>query len=101
MPLSRAYVTSVVQSWSLRWLDQEVANAIATLEAEYYGADFGPTRTERGFNKELEALKAWHINERYDRNAIVVRKRWRAVAERDQPPVPRTRQVFDRIILLR
>ena len=68
-------------------LKQEVANAIVTLEVEYFGAEFGPTETERGFNKELEALKTWRIDERYDQNAIAARKRWRAVVERDQPPV--------------
>jgi len=50
MPLSRAYATSLAQFRSLR-SEQEVANTIATLEAEYYGAEFGPTETERGFNK--------------------------------------------------
>lgn len=89
MPLSRAYATSVAQFRSLR-SEQEVANTIATLEAEYYGAEFGPTETERGFNKELEALKTWHVDERYDQNAIAARKRWKAVVEREQPPVPWT-----------
>lgn len=89
MPLSRAYATSVAQFRSLR-SEQEVANTIATLEAEYYGAEFGPTETEQGFNKELEALKTWHVDERYDQNAIAARKRWKAVVEREQPPVPWT-----------
>ena len=89
LPLSRAYATSVAQFRSLR-SEQEVANTIATLEAEYYGAEFGPTETERGFNKELEALKTWQVDERYDQNAIAARKRWKAVVEREQAPVPWT-----------
>ena len=89
MPLSRAYATSVAQFRSLR-SEQEVANTIATLEAEHYGAEFLPTETERGFNKELEAIKTWHVDERHDQNAIAARKRWKAVVERDQPPVPWT-----------
>ena len=89
MPLSRAYATSVAQFRSLR-SEQEVANTIATLEAEAYGAEFGPTETERGFNKEIEALKTWRVDERYDQNAIAARKRWRAVVEREQPAIPWT-----------
>jgi len=89
MPLSRAYATSVGQFRSLR-SEQEVATMIATLEAEHYGAEFRPTETERGFNKELEALKTWQVDERYDQNAIAARKRWKAVAERGQSPVPWT-----------
>ena len=89
MPLSRAYATSVAQFRSLR-SEQEIANTIATLEAEAYGAEFGPTETERGFNKELDALKTWHVDERYDQNAIAARKRWKAVVEREQPAVPWT-----------
>jgi small subunit ribosomal protein S23 len=89
MPLSRAYAASVAQFRSLR-SEQEVANMIATLEAEYYGADFLPTETERGFNKEIKALETWHVDERYDQGAIAARKRWKAVVERVQPPVPWT-----------
>ena len=89
MPLSRAYATSVAQFRALR-SEQEVANMIATLEAEAYGAEFGPTETERGFSKELEALKTWNVDERYDQNAIAARKRWKAVVEREQPAVPWT-----------
>ena len=89
MPLSRAYSASVAQFRSLR-SEQEVANMIATLEAEHYGAEFRPTETERGFNKELEALKSWQVDERYDQNAIAARKRWKAVVERSQPAVPWT-----------
>ena len=89
MPLSRAYSVSVAQFRSLR-SEQEVATMIAALEAEYHGAEFGPTETERGFNKELEALKTWEVDERYDQQAIAARKRWKAVVERGQPPVPWT-----------
>lgn len=89
MPLSRAYATSVAQFRSLR-SEQEVATMIAALEAEAYGAEFGPNETERGFNKEREAFKSWDTDARYDQNAIAARKRWKAVVEREQPAVPWT-----------
>lgn len=63
---------------------------IANLEAEHYGAEFLPTETERGFNKEVKALETWHVDERYDQSAIAARKRWKAVVERGQPPIPWT-----------
>ena len=47
-----------------------------------------PAETERGLNKELEAIKTWH--ERHDQIAIAAEKRWKAVVESDQPPVPWT-----------
>ena len=78
MPVSRAYSVSVAQFRSLR-SEQEVATMIAALEAEYYGAEFGPMETERGFNKELEALKTWEVDERYDQQTIAARKGWKAV----------------------
>ena len=72
MPLSRAHATSLAQFRSLR-SEQEVAHTIATLEAEHYGAEFLLTETERGFNKELEAVKTWHVDERHDQIAIAAK----------------------------
>ena len=63
---------------------------IAALEAEHHGVEFSPTETEQGFNKELKALETWRVDERYDPNAIAARKRWKAVVERSQPPIPWT-----------
>lgn len=85
--LSRTYVTSVAQFHSpcSEW---KVTIMIATLEMEACGAEFGPTETERGFNKELKALKTWRIDERYSQNAIATKQRREAVVKRESPSIP-------------
>lgn len=55
------------------------------MEAEAYGAQFGPTATEAGHQKEVQAVKAWDVDERYDPSAIAARRRWKMVVERDTP----------------
>jgi small subunit ribosomal protein S23 len=58
VPLSEAYATAVAQYRSLR-SEHRVATAVAVLEAEAMGAQFGPTEIERGFELETAALKSW------------------------------------------
>lgn len=84
MPLSEAYATSIGQFRALR-SEHEFATMFATLEAEYYGAQFAPTETEVGFARELDAVKTWKVDERYDQSAITARKRWKVVVDRDHP----------------
>jgi small subunit ribosomal protein S23 len=84
LPLSDAYSASIAQFRALR-SEHDIATTFAALEAEHYGSQFGPTETETGFARELNAIKTWDVDERYDQGAIVARKRWKAVVERDHP----------------
>lgn len=58
VPLSEAYASAVAQYRALR-SERTVATAVAVLEAEAMGVQFGPTEIERGFDLETKALQSW------------------------------------------
>ena len=39
--------------------EHQIATAFAAQEAEYYGAKFGPSEMDRGFEKEREAISSF------------------------------------------
>lgn len=78
--LSDAYATSISQFRSLRAV-QHVATRFAAQAAKAYGASFGPSDTERGFEAENRVLDANELKtERLDDSARLARSRWRMVA---------------------
>ena len=80
--LSDAYATSISQFRSLRAV-QHVATRFAAQAAKAYGASFGPSATERGFEVENKVLDANELRtERLDDSARLARSRWRMVALR-------------------
>lgn len=81
IPLSKAYARAIAQFRSLR-AEHHIATTTAVMEAEAYGAAFGPTHIEQGFAKEQKELEAWHKKGELDAGAIAARKRWRAIIER-------------------
>jgi small subunit ribosomal protein S23 len=81
IPLSQAYARAVAQFRSLRG-EHHIATTTAALEAEAYGAIFPPTAIEQGFVKEQKQIEAWKSKDELDAGAIVARKRWRAIIER-------------------
>lgn len=58
LSLSQAYHNTLSSYHGLK-AEHEHATRYAVLEAKYYGADLGKTETERGFEKEDEALDSW------------------------------------------
>lgn len=52
------------------------------MEAEAYGAIFGPTSIEQGHAREQKELEKWHRKDELDAGAIAARKKWRAIIER-------------------
>jgi small subunit ribosomal protein S23 len=81
IPLSQAYARAISQFRSLR-SEHHIATTFAALEAEAYGAKFGPTEIESGFEKEKESLKTFERREELDEGAMAARKRWRAIVEK-------------------
>lgn len=81
IPLSKAYAQAVAQFRSLR-SEHHIATTTAALEAEAYGAVYAPSEIERGFAKEQEALENWESKAELDAGAIVARKRWKAIVDR-------------------
>ncbi|KEP52598.1 ribosomal protein S25 [Rhizoctonia solani 123E] len=84
VPLSEAYATAVAQYRSLR-SEHRVATAVAILEAEAMGAQFGPTEIERGFELEAAALKSWETGEGGRAAATGAGKQWSADAPSQFP----------------
>jgi small subunit ribosomal protein S23 len=82
--LSEAYATAVAQYRSLR-SEHRVATAVAVLEAEAMGAQFGPTEIERGFELEAAALKSWEGGEGRGATAAGAGKQWSAEAPSEFP----------------
>ena len=79
LALSDAYATSIAQFRTLRAI-QHVATLFAALEAVAYGAKFGPSATERGYEAENRVLEANELRtERLDDSARLARSRWRMV----------------------
>ncbi|KAG9122950.1 mitochondrial ribosomal small subunit component [Ceratobasidium sp. 392] len=84
VPLSEAYATAVAQYRSLR-SERTVANAVAVLEAEAMGAEFGPTEIERGFGLEAAALESWKTGTGAGTAASQGGKQWTAEVQDDHP----------------
>jgi len=80
--LNHAYAQAVAQFRSLR-AEHQVATTTAALEAEAYGATFPLTEIERNFLKEQKELDGWQRKAELDAGAIVARKRWKAIIERE------------------
>ncbi|QRV94810.1 Mitochondrial ribosomal protein S25 [Ceratobasidium sp. AG-Ba] len=60
-----------------------VASAVAVLEAEAMGAEFGPTEIERGFELEGAALESWKTGTGAGAAASQGGKQWAAEAENE------------------
>ncbi|SAM77140.1 related to RSM25-mitochondrial ribosomal protein, small subunit [Ustilago bromivora] len=58
LSLSQAYHNTLSSYHGLK-AEHEHATRYAALEAKYYGADFGKSETQRGFEKEDKALETW------------------------------------------
>jgi small subunit ribosomal protein S23 len=80
--LNDAYAQAVTQFRALR-AEHQVATTTAALEAEAYGATFPLTEIERNFLKEQKELDGWQRKAELDAGAIVARKRWKAIIERE------------------
>jgi small subunit ribosomal protein S23 len=80
--LNDAYAQAVAQFRSLR-AEHQVATTTAALEAEAYGATFPMTEIERNFLKEQKELDSWQRKAELDAGAIIARKRWKAIIERE------------------
>jgi small subunit ribosomal protein S23 len=79
LTLSDAYATSIAQFRTLRAV-QHVATRFAAQAASAYGARFGPSATEQGFEVENKVLDANELRtERLDDSARLARNRWRMV----------------------
>jgi small subunit ribosomal protein S23 len=63
--------------------EDHIATTVAALEAEAYGAVFGPTEIDRGFEKEKGGIATWERREELDEGAIAARKRWKAIIDRE------------------
>lgn len=84
VPLSEAYAAAVAQYRSLR-SERSVATAVAVLEAEALGSQFGPTEIERGFELEAAALKSWETGVGSGTAAAGGGKQWSAEAPSEFP----------------
>jgi small subunit ribosomal protein S23 len=82
VPLSEAYATAVAQYRSLR-SERTVSTAVAVLEAEAMGAEFGPTEIERGFGLEAVALESWQSGTGSGAAASQGGKQWAAEVPND------------------
>ncbi|KAG8723797.1 mitochondrial ribosomal small subunit component [Ceratobasidium sp. 428] len=82
VPLSEAYATAVAQYRSLR-SERTVASAVAVLEAEAMGAEFGPTEIERGLGLEAAALESWKSGAGAGAAASQGGKQWTAEVQDD------------------
>lgn len=76
--LSEAYAHAVSQFRSLR-AEHEMATATAYREAEFYGADFGPTEIQNTFDREQRFVDSWDSGSRTKRRSSEVDNRWRAI----------------------
>jgi small subunit ribosomal protein S23 len=76
VPLSQAYGAAVAQFRALR-AEHSVATSAAAMEAESYGAVFGPSETQRGFMQEEEHLKSFESRQSIDMGIAIARKRWK------------------------
>lgn len=80
--ISEAYLRAVAQFRALR-SEHHIATTYATLEAETFGAIFENMEIENAFEKERKALELWKQEEQMDESALVAKKRWKAIVERD------------------
>ncbi len=76
--LSDAYLVAVTQFRSLR-SEQRIATLAAAAEAEAYDAEFGPTETEKGFEREEEHLKTFEASGTTVQESVEARKRWKMI----------------------
>lgn len=82
LSLSEAYLRAVAQFRALR-SEHHIASRFAVNEAETFGAIFENTEIENMFEKEKKALESWKQEEEADEGAIVAKKRWKAIVERN------------------
>lgn len=73
--ISQAYSHAVGQFRSLR-AEQYYATQFGIMEAEEFGAIFGPTEIQKGFIKERGSLDSWEQTEKADIGAQMHRSRW-------------------------
>lgn len=66
--------------------EMHIASVVAIREAEAYGAQFGPTEVDRGFDAELEALRTFDHSAELDSGALAARKRWKSIIQRSNEP---------------
>ncbi|KXN86773.1 37S ribosomal protein S25, mitochondrial [Leucoagaricus sp. SymC.cos] len=82
LSLSEAYLRAVAQFRALR-SEHHIATTYATLEAETFGSVFENTEIEKIFEKEKKALESWKQEEQMDESALIAKKRWKAIVERN------------------
>ncbi|KAL9716548.1 mitochondrial ribosomal small subunit component [Leucoagaricus gongylophorus] len=80
--LSEAYLRAVAQFRALR-SEHHIATTYAAFEAETFGSIFASSEIQKTFEKEKEVLETWKQEEQLDESALMAKRRWRAIIERD------------------
>jgi small subunit ribosomal protein S23 len=81
VPVSRAYTMAVEQFRSLR-SEHHIATTMAVVEAEEFGAEFGPTMNERMFVEEMKAVDSWQSAKESNEAAMASSKKWKAIIDK-------------------